>query len=423
MLAARATVRRASRLSRTFAIAVDVGGIRVAAVDNGQPTSAVTFLIKAGSRYEPKPGLSNVLKNFAFKGTSKRSALGTVREAELVGGVLSSRLTREHLALTAEFLRGDEALFVDVLSSVLSSSKFSPWELSESVLPTVEAETHAASQDSATVALELAHAVAFHSGLGSSVFAPSHPSVSLEDIKTFAGHVFAKNNLAILGTGVDQETLSKLVERSLNVSSSGSPVSSASSQYFGGETRQTLHGAPQTVFVGFGTAGAASPELAVLAARLSTTPSVKWSKSLSPLASVIPTGTTVQPVLLPYSDATLFGLLAQGESASAVKDAVAASVKVLKDSGSVKPEELKAAIAKAKFTAASAIESRDGFFSTFGPKLLSGSEASLTTLYSSLDGVTAANFNKATANLLKTTPTFIAVGDINALPYKNDVGL
>jgi hypothetical protein len=42
------------------------------------------------------------------KSTAKRSAIGTIREAELYGGLLSASLTREHLALTAEFLRGDE---------------------------------------------------------------------------------------------------------------------------------------------------------------------------------------------------------------------------------------------------------------------------------------------------------------------------
>jgi hypothetical protein len=45
---------------------------------------------------------------FPLQSTGKRSALGTIREAELYGGVLSSSLSREHLALTAEFLRGDE---------------------------------------------------------------------------------------------------------------------------------------------------------------------------------------------------------------------------------------------------------------------------------------------------------------------------
>jgi ubiquinol-cytochrome c reductase core subunit 2 len=34
--------------------------------------------------------------------------LGTVRESDLYGGVLSSSLGREHLALSAEFLKGDE---------------------------------------------------------------------------------------------------------------------------------------------------------------------------------------------------------------------------------------------------------------------------------------------------------------------------
>lgn len=260
---------------------------------------------------------------------------------------------------------------MDILSSVISSTKFMPWELKESVLPTVEAETLAASADPTTIALELAHALAFHSGLGASIFAPSHPSVSLEEIKAFASQAFAKDNLAVLGTGIDQDALARLVEKSLNVSSAGA-LSSPASHYFGGETRHSLAGGPQTVFIGFGKAGAPTPEVAVLAAHLSTTPSIKWSASLSPIASAIPAGVTVQPVLLPYSDATLFGLLVQGESASDVREAAAASVKILRDTtatGSLKPEELKAAIAKAKFAAASAVESREGFISTFGPKV------------------------------------------------------
>lgn len=66
MLAARTTAGRAFRLARTFATAVESAGVKVAAIDNGQPTSAITVLVKAGSRYEPKPGLANVLKNFSF---------------------------------------------------------------------------------------------------------------------------------------------------------------------------------------------------------------------------------------------------------------------------------------------------------------------------------------------------------------------
>lgn len=68
MLAARvSSVRRASHIARTFATVADTVGLKVAAVDNGQPTSAITFLVKAGSRFENKPGVAHALKNFAFK--------------------------------------------------------------------------------------------------------------------------------------------------------------------------------------------------------------------------------------------------------------------------------------------------------------------------------------------------------------------
>jgi ubiquinol-cytochrome c reductase core subunit 2 len=120
-----ARARVVQRLARNYATASETAGIKVAAFDSNQPTSSVTVFVKAGSRFEPKAGVANALKNFAFKvcslfviqaidilklllkSTKNRSAMGTVRQTELYGGVLSSSLGREHLALTAEFLRQD----------------------------------------------------------------------------------------------------------------------------------------------------------------------------------------------------------------------------------------------------------------------------------------------------------------------------
>lgn len=63
---------RASRVvstsKRGFATVVDAAsGFKVAAVDNGQPSSSVTVLLKAGSRYQSKPGVAHALSNFTFK--------------------------------------------------------------------------------------------------------------------------------------------------------------------------------------------------------------------------------------------------------------------------------------------------------------------------------------------------------------------
>lgn len=115
----------------------EAAGIKVASAEDSAPTGAISVVVKAGSRFETAPGLAHVLKNSVFKvrqigrgpsllgkagrgvgagagadastqGTNKRSAIRLVRETEMFGGVLTSSLTREHLILTAEFMRGDE---------------------------------------------------------------------------------------------------------------------------------------------------------------------------------------------------------------------------------------------------------------------------------------------------------------------------
>ena len=83
---------------RSFTTA-NASGISTAAADDGALTSTVTVAVKAGSRYEPAPGVAHVLKNYLFKSNQKRSALRLVREAEFYGGVLSTALPRSTFCL------------------------------------------------------------------------------------------------------------------------------------------------------------------------------------------------------------------------------------------------------------------------------------------------------------------------------------
>lgn len=50
-----------------FKVSSTSSGIKLATLDEGAPTSAITVAIKAGPRYESQPGLAHVLKNFVFK--------------------------------------------------------------------------------------------------------------------------------------------------------------------------------------------------------------------------------------------------------------------------------------------------------------------------------------------------------------------
>lgn len=176
----------------------------------------------------------------------------------------------------------------------------------------------------------------------------------------------------MIGANIDSETLKKLVDESFAGAAEGGSIASPASKYYGGETRLEGNGhGPQTVFIGFGTTTTtSSAELATLSAYLSTTPSVKWAKGLSPVAKGIPEGSTVQSVYLPYSDASLFGLLVQAETPEGVKEAGKVAVEALRNAAKgLEAKELGGAVRRAKLAKASAVEGREGLVNVLGSKV------------------------------------------------------
>lgn len=253
------------------------------------------------------------------------------------------------------------SFFTSVLTSILTTSKFLPYEYTEYVLPVVRDEATAASQSPSTVAIEAAHAIAFRNGLGASLFAGPHTPVSLESVKSFAKEAFTSGNVAVVGTGIDSARLAELVDKALADAAlpTSSPITAASSKYFGGSTRIDSHEGPQTLFIGFGTTSP-SPVLSVLSAHVAPTQSLKWPSTPRPPA-------TVTSVHLPYSDAVLTGVLVQGADAKSVTEVAKAVVEKLKKPLSA--DELKIAVSRAKFGAAAAVEGREGLVEAIGGKV------------------------------------------------------
>ncbi|WVN87571.1 uncharacterized protein L203_102754 [Cryptococcus depauperatus CBS 7841] len=354
------------------------GGVNVLGFENKGPsaTSSLTVAIKAGSRYETTPGVAHVLKSFAYKATASASALRTAREAELYGGILSASLGREHLLLSAEFLRGDEEHFLNVLASVLSSSQYYQHELKELVLPVVELESLAASTSPSVVAFDLAHAIAFRRGLGNSL--PTSPLLEL-------------------------------------------------SAYFGGEARAALDiHAPATstptVILAYGTSSPATADLKVLKHLLGGETSVKWTPGVSPLskaADKLP-GASAKAFLLPYSDAALFGVILSAPTSAQTKILAQEVASIIKNAGAeFKEDEVKRAVAKATFEDATSTETLTGLVNAVAPAALAGSAIKAT----SFSGVSTSSVAKAAANLLKSKPTVVGVGNLSVLPYADELGL
>ena len=248
------------------------------------------------------------------------------------------------------------------------------------MLPAVNSESTAATQSASIHALELAHALAFRNGLGHSLYADSHAtgSITAEDVRDLhAQAVSSPNNVAVLGTGISTESLAKLFESAVSAhkTSAAKPAPSAvpapATAYHGSTTRVASAHGTQVVFVGFGsTASASVPALHALAAHLNPTPALKWAGSSAPVASAIPAGINARSVLLPYSDATLVGVVLEGKDGAALKEGAKAVVGAIKDAaaGKVGKEELARAVARARFQLAAGIEAREGTLGHMDPR-------------------------------------------------------
>ena len=141
---------------------------------------------RAGPRYEPNAGAAHALKNFAFKSTKERSALRIVRETELNGGVLSATMSREHLLLTAEFLKSDKEYFAQLLAEVIGSQKLCRFEYNEDVVPSMIADVEQAASSPLAIGIDSLYTTAFRNrSIGSSLFASPGNLPTIESVRGF----------------------------------------------------------------------------------------------------------------------------------------------------------------------------------------------------------------------------------------------
>ncbi|WFC99413.1 ubiquinol-cytochrome c reductase core subunit 1 [Malassezia yamatoensis] len=396
------------------------------------PVVSFTVAARAGPRYEPSEGVAHALKNFAFKSTESRSALRIVREAELNGGALSAAMNKEHLLLTADFLKGDEAQFAELLAEVVASSKYNKYEFKEDVLPSLAEDLQQASQDPVVYGLETLQATAYrYTGVGSTLYANPAVPVKLSDVKSFASKALTQSNLAIVTSGLSQKDAETLIREKFANVPSGEAFSTPAAKYYGGDFRAPIvdaHGHPlpqDHFFLAFQGAEQNSSQLAVLEALLGGESSVKWSHGLTPLARVSQQveGSQVRAFNTVSQKTGLFGLHIAAPQGK-VTDAAKAAVQALQQIASKTPssQELSRAVVNAKFEEA---QRRDGArhlaHESVAAALLNGQSTSIQDKLAELDNVKANELSSVAESLLKSKPTTSALGALKELPYAEEL--
>lgn len=414
----------------------DVGGIKVASRDVAGPTTKLAVIAKAGTRYQPSPGLTLGLEQFAFKSTQRRSGLRITREAELLGGQLSAYHTRECLVIEAKFLRDDLPYFTELLGEVVAQTKYIEHEYQEEVAHVLKLRQKKLLGDVTELALNSAHGLAFHRGLGEPLHATSSipfKYLSGNSIRDFSKSAYSRSNIAVVANGASQKEVSEWVGEFFNdVPSTASSVPPVASKYYGGEER-IAHASGNAYVIAFPgsssfTSGASyKPEMAVLASLLGGKSTIKWSPGfslLSKAASSFP-GASGFTTHHSYSDAGLLAIEYSG-SAKDVGAAAAAAVKTVKSiaDGKISQEDFKKAVALAKYNALE--EGQDlssGLIATGAGLVHGGQPFQIEQVGKAVEGVSADKLKAAAKALLSGKATVSAVGDLHVLPYAEEIGL
>ncbi|CAI4211538.1 unnamed protein product [Parascedosporium putredinis] len=371
----------------------DAAGIKVASRDAHGQLAKLAVVIKAGTRYQSVPGLTAGLEGFAFKNTTKRSALRITRESELLGGQLNAYHTREALVLETAFLREDLPYFAELLAEVLTQTRYTTHEFHEEVGLAIHLKQLKIASNPAAISLDAAHAV------------------------------YAKPNIALAADGASQGAVAQWASKFFNEvpSSSQSPKANATT-YYGGEQRIDSK-VGNAITIAFPASG---PEASVLASLLGGQSSIKWSPGFSLLSKIsASTGATASSQSFAYSDAGLLTISLSGSTAS-VAQAAQEAVKALQSvaAGSVGKDEITKAIANARFDALEKTQSSKESIISVGSALVHGTQAvQAADLVKSYSSVTPAKLQQVAKTLLEGKASVATVGDLHALPYAQDLGL
>ena len=330
-------------------------------------------------------------------------------------------------------MRDDLPYFAELIGEVISQTKYTgtvyttqsstpsvtdsvkAHELAEQVIPNMALSRKSLLGHVEQLAINSAHAVAFHRGLGN----PLHPSSSLPmtkyldegSLQYYSRAAYSKSNFAIVANGADHQELSKWVGEFFNEVESSPPKDlpnpgATTTKYYGGQER-IAHDSGNCVVIAFPgsgsiTGGSYKPESQVLAALLGGQSNIKWA----PGFSVLSKATEAYPQVRTrtehhtYSDAGLLAITISGANAQQLRKASEDVVKTLKSvgAGNVSKEDVRKATATAKFKALESGQNISTGVELTGAGLVQGGKAfQLDELAKAIDTVTEEQVKKVGA--------------------------
>lgn len=286
------------------------------------------------------------------------------------------------------------------------------------------------------MAINSAFGLAFHRGLGVSLYPSSSTPLTkyldASSIADFSQTAYAKPNFAVVGNAVDPTELNKWVGEFFTDAPAqpSQQLDKSQSKYYGGEER-IAHASGNAMVLAFPgsssvTGSSYKPEISVLAALLGGESTIKWSPGFSLLskAGAKYPGANFQTKSEIFSDAGLLTITLTGASKD-IRGAASTVVDTLKQIASgVSKEEFQKAKALAKFKELEYGQNINAGIELTGAGLVHGDKAyQIDEVAQKIDGVSEDAVAKAAKACLEQKASVSSVGDLYMLPYAEEIGL
>lgn len=410
-------------------------GLRVVSIDSQSPVSNVGVFIEAGSRNQRRdtPGIAHFLEYMAYGSSKNIPDYKIVRDLQKMGVTFSSLANREHTMYTADTLREFVPNVLEIMGEVTQNPAFNDYELRENYGKYLSVLEKTSKPE--TSVSEAVHAVAFYEN---TVGLPLYPTedqlanFTQEALSTYVKELFIPQRMVVCAIGTDHASLVDQAKKAFSGPRAKDPVVEAPN-YTGGDLRAadydqpTLHmslafeASPwrskdvyamcvvQTMMGGGGSFSAGGPGKG-MCSRLYTNVlnQYGWVDNVQSFDSI-------------FSDTALFGINAMcGPSMGAEMVDVLCSefIKMAK----VGTEELERAKEQLKVGLLMQLESRPLQLEDTGRQVLTYNKVlSTADVCATIDAVTVADVQRIVSAMLKKKPTFVAFGDIHAVPRYEEI--
>jgi predicted Zn-dependent peptidase len=379
-------------------------------------TASLGVFIAAGSRHESheEHGLSHLLEHMAFKGTRRRNAREIAEAIENVGGDLNAETGVEQTAYFARVLGEDADLALDVLSDILTESRFDPEELDREKNVIIQ-EIGAVEDTPDDLVFDFFTAAAWPGQPIGRPILGTRQGVS--DFNRGAidaylrRHYRAGATVVAAAGAIDHERLVAGADRLLGALGAQSAEPPKPAAYRGGEILVKKKLEQTHIVVGFEGRAIQAPDHDAAHLFAAATGGGMSSRLFQEVREKRGLAYSIYAFHWAYSDSGLFGFYA-GAAAKDAGELVAAALDCLSEAAErLDEDEIRRAKAQMKVSTLSALESPSARAHQLARQtFIYGRPLSLEDMLARIDAIDVAAVRKAGAAMLRSPPTVATIG-------------